>query len=218
MEHLHAVIAQLLAAEAVSDIPTWLPVVVRLATEAARSLSPSAISARSVLDPRYYVHVKKVVDAQPPSASGVVQVRTRPACMCVLFLTWSTGKPLVCLSTGAQMQHKWPQRSGLEYVFIMNVTQRAIRSRLLSEHYLLIDIDKPSVVLQLALQGGGVQQERDAPLRARRHSTHLSIDDKQWALCSGWCPARTRCGRRKRLQRPCSVHHLSTDSSACIRS
>lgn len=105
LEHLHAVIAQLLAAEAVSDIPTWLPVVVRLATEAAQSLSPSAISARSVLDPRYYVHVKKVVDAQSPSASRVVQVRTRPACM-FTYLIFDLQSCSYAYPLEEQIQHK----------------------------------------------------------------------------------------------------------------
>ena len=72
-EHLHLMIGQLLVAEDVDDIPTWLPIIRRLAVDAAESLSPKAISARGVMDPHHYIHVKKVADFSDPSTSRVIQ-------------------------------------------------------------------------------------------------------------------------------------------------
>ena len=57
-EHLGALVQQLLTAEGL-DVAAWGPVLTRLATEAAASLSPTAITARGDLDVRRYVRVRR---------------------------------------------------------------------------------------------------------------------------------------------------------------
>lgn len=57
-EHLGALVQQLLTAEGL-DVAAWGPVLTRLATEAAASLSPTAITARGDLDVRHYVRVRR---------------------------------------------------------------------------------------------------------------------------------------------------------------
>jgi TCP-1/cpn60 chaperonin family len=76
-DHLHRIVAQLMAVEHISDIPTWLPIVHRLAVECALLLSPSDITnpfaTHKSLDPRSFVKVKKLADDSAPSSSRVYQ-------------------------------------------------------------------------------------------------------------------------------------------------
>jgi hypothetical protein len=55
--HLRALIKQLLRAEAVGGWRDWLPIVERLALEAAATVSPGSAAQHGELDPRYYVKV-----------------------------------------------------------------------------------------------------------------------------------------------------------------
>lgn len=59
MLHLQDIVQQLMAAEGVQEVSTWLPVVVRLATTAAAMLSPMAAAAAEggSIDPRRYIKV-----------------------------------------------------------------------------------------------------------------------------------------------------------------
>lgn len=58
--HLGALVAQQLAAEGLvgSAAEAWGPVLVRLAQQAAACLSPTAITANGVIDPRHYIKVR----------------------------------------------------------------------------------------------------------------------------------------------------------------
>ena len=76
-DHLQRIVAQLMAVEQISDIPTWQPIIHRLAIETALLLDPVAISDPTAkhksLDPRAFVKVKKLADGGVPSASRVYQ-------------------------------------------------------------------------------------------------------------------------------------------------
>ena len=56
-QHLAAIAAQLLLAEGIQDVGTWLPIICCLALEAAQSASPSAMVANGNIDPRFYIKV-----------------------------------------------------------------------------------------------------------------------------------------------------------------
>lgn len=74
--HLAAVVGQLLAADGVADVAGWVPLVTLLACEAAASLSPAALVACGVSDPRFYVKV-------PPSAAHAAAEPNRQPCSCL---------------------------------------------------------------------------------------------------------------------------------------
>ncbi len=61
MLHLQDIVQQLMAAEGVQQVSTWLPVVVRLATTAGGMLSPMAAAAAEggSIDPRRYIKVRR---------------------------------------------------------------------------------------------------------------------------------------------------------------
>ena len=54
-QHLAALAAQLLKAEHVDDLGSWCPVITCLAMEAAAAVSPTAMAAFGVRDPRFYI-------------------------------------------------------------------------------------------------------------------------------------------------------------------
>lgn len=54
-QHLAALAAQLLRAEHVDDVGAWCPVLTFLALEAASAVSPTAMAAFGVRDPRFYI-------------------------------------------------------------------------------------------------------------------------------------------------------------------
>ena len=54
-QHLAALTAQLLKAEHVEDVGAWCPVITFLAMEAAAAVSPTAMAAFGVRDPRFYI-------------------------------------------------------------------------------------------------------------------------------------------------------------------
>lgn len=56
-KHLAAVVAQLLAAEGIQDVATWCPLITQMGQQAAQALSPSAMAAHGVSDPRHYIKV-----------------------------------------------------------------------------------------------------------------------------------------------------------------
>ena len=56
-QHLGAIAAQLLLAEGIQDVGSWLPIICCLALEAAQSVSPSAMVANGNIDPRFYIKV-----------------------------------------------------------------------------------------------------------------------------------------------------------------
>lgn len=60
-QHVAALTAQLLKAEHVDDVSTWCPVITCLAMEAASALSPTAMSAFGVRDPRFYIKVLRPI-------------------------------------------------------------------------------------------------------------------------------------------------------------
>ena len=60
-KHLAAVVAQLLAAEGIQDVATWCPLITQMGQQAAQALSPSAMAAHGVSDPRHYIKVGAAV-------------------------------------------------------------------------------------------------------------------------------------------------------------
>ena len=60
-KHLAAVVAQLLAAEGIQDVATWCPLITQMGQQAAQALSPSAMAAHGVSDPRHYIKVGTAV-------------------------------------------------------------------------------------------------------------------------------------------------------------
>ncbi len=56
-QHLAAIAAQLLLAEGIQDVGSWLPIICCLALEAAQSVLPSAMVANGIIDPRFYIKV-----------------------------------------------------------------------------------------------------------------------------------------------------------------
>ncbi len=58
-QHLAALAAQLLLAEGIQDVGSWLPIICCLALEAAQSVSPSAMVANGNIDPRFYIKVQR---------------------------------------------------------------------------------------------------------------------------------------------------------------
>eukprot|EP00891_Asterochloris_glomerata_P002005 jgi/Astpho2/2005/Aster-x0091 len=71
-KHLAAVVAQLLAAEGIQDVATWCPLITQMGQQAAQALSPSAMAAHGVSDPRHYIKVKKVPGVAQPGDSCLV--------------------------------------------------------------------------------------------------------------------------------------------------
>ncbi|KAK9796713.1 hypothetical protein WJX73_010097 [Symbiochloris irregularis] len=72
-QHLASLAAQLLKAEHVEDVGAWCPVITFLALEAASAVSPTAMAAFGVRDPRFYIKVKKVPDGGTPEQSCFIQ-------------------------------------------------------------------------------------------------------------------------------------------------
>ncbi|KAK9819645.1 hypothetical protein WJX72_000689 [[Myrmecia] bisecta] len=70
--HLAAVVVQLLVAEGVHNVTSWGPAITRLACEAAAAISPPAVAAYGVNDPRFYIKVKRVANVGTPEDSAVV--------------------------------------------------------------------------------------------------------------------------------------------------
>lgn len=56
-DHLQLLLWQLLQAEEVKQADVWMPIVLRLVTEASRALLPAAAAAFGQQDPRFYVKV-----------------------------------------------------------------------------------------------------------------------------------------------------------------
>eukprot|EP00775_Hariotina_reticulata_P003720 gene3720-3982_t len=71
-EHLELLLHQLLVAEDVADAESWLPIVLQLASEAARCVLPAAAAAFGEQDPRFYVKVKRLPDMGSPADSCVI--------------------------------------------------------------------------------------------------------------------------------------------------
>ncbi len=55
--HLAALVQQQLTLEGVASAELWGPILVKLAQQAAASLSPTAVTANGNIDPRHYVKV-----------------------------------------------------------------------------------------------------------------------------------------------------------------
>eukprot|EP00879_Flechtneria_rotunda_P010433 GHRR01010909.1.p1 GENE.GHRR01010909.1~~GHRR01010909.1.p1 ORF type:complete len:2140 (+),score=1004.14 GHRR01010909.1:414-6833(+) len=72
-EHLQLLVRQLIVAEEVQAADAWLPIVVKLACQAARSLLPAAAAAYGQQDPRSYVKVKRLPGMGSPADSCVVK-------------------------------------------------------------------------------------------------------------------------------------------------
>jgi hypothetical protein len=70
--HLRLLVEQLLRAEDVAAWREWVPVLERLAIEAAATVSPSAAAAVGELDPRHYVKMKRLPGAGPRDSSCIV--------------------------------------------------------------------------------------------------------------------------------------------------
>ena len=60
--HLRVLLDQLLVAEGVANAAEWAPVLVRLAQEAAGTLSPMALTAAGNLDPRHHIKASRRAD------------------------------------------------------------------------------------------------------------------------------------------------------------
>ncbi|GAB4817632.1 hypothetical protein N2152v2_004678 [Parachlorella kessleri] len=71
--HLGALVQQQLQLEGIASPERWGSVVVKLAQQAAASLSPTALTAEGNMDPRVHIKVKRVVGGGEPAASSVVQ-------------------------------------------------------------------------------------------------------------------------------------------------
>lgn len=73
-KHLHAVLAQLLAAEHVESAATWQPILEQLSCTAADGLPPAVTAAYEKMDPTHYIKVKRVPDPSArPQSSRLVQ-------------------------------------------------------------------------------------------------------------------------------------------------
>lgn len=59
-QHLAALAAQLLAAQRVTDVATWCPIVTCLALGAAAAVSPTAMAAQGTQDPSHYIKVHQL--------------------------------------------------------------------------------------------------------------------------------------------------------------
>lgn len=57
-QHLQLLLWQLLQAEDVEQADVWMPIVLRLVTEASKALLPAAAAAFGQQDPRFYVKVR----------------------------------------------------------------------------------------------------------------------------------------------------------------
>jgi hypothetical protein len=104
-DHLHRIIAQLCTVEQIQDIPTWLPIIQRLALECALLLSPTAVNSAASklksLDPRSLVKVKKLADDSAPTDSCVVQGIVFSKNLTHRSMPRSFSKPRVLLLAGA---------------------------------------------------------------------------------------------------------------------
>lgn len=64
-QHLAAVVGQLLEAEGAEDAAVWQPIITRLALDAANAVTPSALAAFGVSDPRFYIRVWQLTSTLP---------------------------------------------------------------------------------------------------------------------------------------------------------
>ena len=196
--HLHRIIAQLMAVEQITDIPTWLPIVQRLAVECALQLSPAAIARpgqkHKSFDPREFVKVKKLADDAAPTASAVEQGVVFSKNLTHRAMPRAKARPRVLLLSGALEYQKKEHLLTLDTIipkepeYMRDSVKKALRF-------------KPDVIL--------VEKtvSRTAQVRARaagRRACVLRCATGMAALrawrgrhCTAWCRPASRAACRR---------------------
>ena len=103
-QHLAALAAQLLKAEHVEEVAVWCPIITFLAMEAAAAVSPTAMAAFGVRDPRFYIKVGQADAGQTTSYDrpGHVEIVQDPSALhphgswqCWASMYLPTGMPVL---------------------------------------------------------------------------------------------------------------------------
>ncbi len=76
--HLGALVQQQLQLEGVASPERWGPVVVKLAQQAAASLSPTALTAEGNMDPRVHIKVRPVLDKRSDESQPLLPEGRHP--------------------------------------------------------------------------------------------------------------------------------------------